>query len=169
MPRKPAEKNVVKDALAQQPTAGVTDKDRIEILLSDYKDQNDWQRHNENQRAQIANVLLVISAALLALFKDKQGQSIPVFLIIIGIFGFLTIMKYWERFLYHVQREDELRKALDSYFPDKLLSQTRNIAFEKHNKERLLLKDKYLKQHLLWAGIFVLIALLGAVLLVTIR
>ena len=73
------------------------DKDRIEILLSDYKDQNDWQRHNENQRAQLASVLLAISAALVTLIpKDRpltqDDWPIPAFLIGIGVFGILAVM-----------------------------------------------------------------------------
>ena len=143
------------------------DKDRIEILLSDYKDQNDWQRHNENQRAQLASVLLAISAALVTLIpKDRpltqDDWPIPAFLIGIGVFGILAVMKYWERFVYHVRREDAVRKILDSYFPNNLLIKTRRDVIKEHNKGwRPLFKDRYLMQHWLWEGVFALITLLG--------
>ena len=148
------------------------DTDKIEILLSDYKDQNEWQRHNENQRVQLANVLLAISAALVTLLpKDRaltpNDWPIPAFMIGIGIFGVLAVMKYWERFLYHVRREETLRKALDSYFSDNLLTKTRRDAIKEHNKGWYpLLKDRYLMQHWLWEGVFALITLLGIYFLV---
>ncbi len=148
------------------------DKDMIEILMIDYRDQNEWEPHNENQRAQLSSVLLAISAALVTLIpKDRpltqNDWPIPAFLIGIGIFGILAIMKYWERFLYHIKREDTVRRVLDSYFPGKLLTKTRDDAIMEHDKGwRPLFKDRYLMQHWLWEGVFALITLLGVYFLV---
>jgi hypothetical protein len=49
------------------------DKDKMTFLWNEYKDQNDWQRHNESQRAQLSSILLAISAALVAAFLPKRG------------------------------------------------------------------------------------------------
>ncbi len=96
------------------------DKDKIAILLTEWKDQNDWQRHNENQRAPLVSILLAISAALVAWIKDKplthDDWPIAAFLIGLGVFGLLAIMKYWERYVYHVRREDGLRKRIGYIF-----------------------------------------------------
>jgi hypothetical protein len=143
------------------------DTHRISILLEEYKNQNEWQRHNENQRAQLASILLAISAALVTLLpKDKpltrDDWPIPALLTIIGVFGILAVMKYWERFVYHVRLERAHRKVLDSYFENHLLIKTREDAIEKHNKGwRPLFKDRHLMQHWLWEGVFALITLLG--------
>lgn len=143
------------------------DKDRIDILLTEYENQNEWQRHNENQRAQLASILLAIFAALVALLpKDKpltrDDWPAPALLVLIGIFGILAVMKYWERFLYHVRLETAHRNVLNSYFENNLLIRTRDDAIKEHNKGwRPLFKDRHLMQHWLWEGVFALITLLG--------
>ncbi len=150
------------------------DRDRIEILLIELKDQNDWQRHNENQRAQLVSILLAISAALVTLIpKDRpltnNDWPIPAFLIGIGVFGILAVMKYWERFVYHVRREDSLRKELDVYFPNNALTKLRKDTLKEHNKGWFpLFKDRHLMQHWLWEGVFALITLLGSYFLIII-
>jgi hypothetical protein len=149
------------------------DKDRINILLEEYMVQTNWERHNENQRSQLASVLLAISAALITLFpKDRpltpNDWSIPVLLIVIGIFGILAVLKYWERFSLHGNIGHHFREVLDTYFEDNLFINTYNNAVQEHDKngEQPLFKDKYLKQHWLWEGVFVVIILLGIFFLV---
>lgn len=143
------------------------DKERINILLEEYKNQDEWQRHNESQRAQLTTILFTISAALVALLaKDRplnpDDWPIPTLLVVIGIFGILSVEKYWERFRYHVRLEEAHRVLLDTYFPDNLLINTRKKAVIEHDESRrLLLKDKYVMQHWLWNGIFVLVILAG--------
>lgn len=143
------------------------DKDKITILLTEYNNHGDWQRHNENQRAQLSSILLAISAAIVALIpKDRpltyNDWPVAAFLIGIGVFGVLAVMKYWERFTYHNQYRRAFRNVLDSYFPDSLLINTRENAIKAHNKKwQPLLEDRGLKQHWLWEGVFTLIALLG--------
>jgi hypothetical protein len=147
------------------------EKDKINIFLAEYRNQSDWQRHNETQRAQLTNTLLVTSAALVAFLpKDRpltySDWPIPTFLIILGILGIMVVMKYWERFLFHARIEDAHRIILDSYFPNNLLIKTREDTIKRHNKEcQPLFKDKNLKQHWLWIGVFTLIILLGIIFL----
>jgi hypothetical protein len=100
--------------------------DQVNTLLQDYKDQNEWQRHNENQRAQLTNMLLLISAALIA-FLAQRGPTIDdwpmaLFLILAGGFGILSVEKYWERFQYHLTRESALRQQIDLSFDQSILS-----------------------------------------------
>lgn len=143
------------------------DKGRIDILLEEYKNQNEWQRHNESQRAQLASILLAISAALVTLLpKDKpltrNDWPVPALLTIIGIFGILAVMKYWERWVHHARLVTAHRNLLDSYFDNNLLTKTREDTIREHNKGwRPLFKDRHLMQHWLWEGVFALITLLG--------
>lgn len=143
------------------------EKDKIAILLAEYKNQSDWQRHNENQRAQLASILLAISAALITIIpKDRtltpNDWPIPALLIVIGVFGILAVMKYWERFLNHVRYGAVYRKMLEAYFEDNAVGKSRKKAKEEHNRGwRPLFKDRHLMQHWLWEGVFALIALLG--------
>ena len=162
------------------------DKDRATIIWNEYENQNDWQRHNESQRAQLATVLLAISAAIVTLIpKDRPLQyndwPVPAFLIGIGVFGVLAVMKYWERFSYHLKLETAYRKVLDSYFATigdhphgkeplsdqpNLFIKTREEAISEHDTGwRPFFKDRHLKQHHLWEGVFALITLLGVYLI----
>lgn len=96
--------------------------DQITIIWNEYKDLNEWERHNEDQRAHLSNILLVISAALIALLPKDHPISwhdwpTTAILIVIGVFGILAVIKYWERFNYHLRIELAYRTILDSYFP----------------------------------------------------
>ena len=148
------------------------DTDRINIILADRKNQTDWQRHNENQRAQLANILLAISAALVTLLpKDRplkhDDWPVPAFLVGIGVFGILAVMKYWERFMLHSRLEMAHREALEKYFENNLHNKSIVDAITKHEKGwHPLFKDRHLMQHWLWEGVFALITLLGIYFLV---
>ena len=79
--------------------------------------------------------------------------------------------------MYHSTIDEEYLKALDSYFAPKndqskeikttptennLLLEIREKAIREHESKPFpLLKDRYIKQHWLWEGIFVIITLLG--------
>lgn len=151
------------------------ERDRINILLEVYRNQTNWERHNENQRAQLASVLLAISSALITLFpKDRpltcNDLPIPILLITIGIFGIFAVEKYWERFSFHGNIMHYYHKVLDTYFEDNLLINTYNDAKDKHDEKWKppIFKDKYLKQHRLWEGVFAVIILLGIFFLIRI-
>jgi hypothetical protein len=156
------------------------DKDRIAIILKEYENQNDWERHNESQRAQISSFLLAISALIVTFIpRDKltiNDLPAPILLIMIGIFGILSILKYWERFEYHTDQENAFRNQLDLYFaPDNaqettvkqgealtyLFIETRKEGKDIHEAKKGLLQDKLLKQHWLWIAVFIVITLLG--------
>jgi hypothetical protein len=157
------------------------DKDRMTFIWNEYKDQNDCQRHNETQRSQLTSILLAISAALLAFLpKDRPlshyDLTLTTFLILIGVFGMLAIMKYWERFMYHVKIERGYRKVLDSYFISNgdekggeeqgvvkgVFLQTREDAIKEHKSHWFpLFTDRYLMQHWLWEGVVGIITMVG--------
>jgi hypothetical protein len=100
-------------------TEQLDDKHITTLLWNEFKDQNDWQRHNEAQRATLSTILLSISSALLAFYpKDNGDWTVPTLLIVIGVFGAVAVIKYWERFMYHVHKERVLRQLLDSYYPE---------------------------------------------------
>lgn len=158
---------------------------KITILLSHYANQCEWERHNENQRAQLANNLLIVSAAIIAFLPSNLKPNdwpLPIFLIIIGILGLLSIMKYWERFMYHSRIDEAYYRVLDSYFAanaeqpesetrpstqDSLLIAIREGAIKEHeSKCSPFLRDKNFKQHWLWEGVFSVIIILGVVLTV---
>ena len=152
--------------------------DQIQIIWNQYKDEQEWQRHNETQRATLSQILLSISAALVALFpKSPQVGDwlIPAFLIGIGLFGILVVLKYSERFLSHVAVAGEYRKVLDAFFKPEngdqnlqkyLFTETLEAAIAHHNEKTFFaLRTVYFRQHWLWVGLFASITILGLTLL----
>ena len=152
--------------------------DQIQLIWNQYKDEQDWQRHSESQRATLSQFLLAVSAALLALFPKSplaDDWLIPVFMIGIGLFGILAILKYRERFLAHVAVAAEYRKVLDAYFEPEdigqkpqsnLFIQTLEKAIVSHNASKLFVfRANHFRQHWLWVGLFMLIVVLGVALL----
>jgi hypothetical protein len=100
--------------------------EQITVIWNEYKDEQNWQRHNESQRAALTQILLGIAAALFALFPREPIAGdwlIPIFLIGIGVFGIFVVLKYWERFEYHVMVAREYRRVIDSFFEEIATSQ----------------------------------------------
>lgn len=157
---------------------------RIELFWNEYINHNEWQRHNENQRASLSNILLIISAAIVTYLSQQlplSGNLIPLisFLTGIGLLGVVAVLKYWERFKYHVRHEEALREVIDDLLRietcsnqnnsqnQPTLASTRKIAATAHAKGLFpLFRDPFLRQHWIWIGIFVFISVLGFCLLV---
>lgn len=156
--------------------------DKVEIILREYENQNEWQRHNENQRAQLVNILLLITGGLVAIYSQSttRGEVVDFvawFLIGIGAFGVISITKYWERFTYHVDLETAHRLVLDRYIAtgvvatvenepkisdENVLLKTRKLGRWKHDSARKpILKDWYFMQHWIWDGVFAITSMLG--------
>lgn len=169
--------------MAQNSPHDPTDKGLLTIIWNEYKDQNDWQRHNEVQRASLSTILLGVSAALIAFAqRDSANWAIPALVSVIGLFGAVAVAKYWERFMFHTHQERAFRKLLDSYFPPvystteeqpaRLLISTRESGKAAHLAEwssrwwTRLFTDVRMMQHYLWIALFCIIAIIGLVLCV---
>ncbi len=124
------------------------------------KDQMDWLRHNETQRSQFAGIVLAIAAALIAFQKDRpQNLAMPTLVIAAGVLGFVAVLKYWERFMYHTAQEFAFRNLVDTYFKadDRSICQTTEGAEWNHvdwSKKWAwgLFQDSRMVQYVLWAG-----------------
>ena len=166
----------------RQENFGDLDRQQITNLIwNEYKDQNDWMRHNESQRATLSTILLGISSGLLTFYPQTGGGwAIPILLIVIGLLGSLAILKYWERFKFHNQKAIAFSHLLDTYYPggnsinssggEHLLTQTHQLGESKHLAKwskgwKLFLTDGRIMQHWLWIVVFLCIAFSGSVLL----
>ena len=145
------------------------DSEKAKIVWEACKNQGDWQRHYEAQRAQITTVLLAIIAAIVTFIpKDRplthEDWPVTFVLALIGLFGIVAIIKYRERANYYTQVEAAYREALDSHF-DGLFEQVQKKAQKQHEATVYpWLRESRLMQHWLWGEIFFLVAVLGIVL-----
>ncbi len=148
---------------------------RVNVIWNMYRNQSDWQRHNETQRATFSALLLAVETALLGFLPrdhalHTENWPIPAFMMLVGIAGFLAIFKYWERFNYHDAVNWEFETELDTEIPPpenrESLREVRLRGIEAHDSRALLvLQDRYLMQHWIWAALHFFVAGFGCILL----
>lgn len=141
--------------------------DSADILWNLYQEHSTWERHHEEQRASVTNILLAVAAGVLSVITFKEGLTrsdlpLTLFLIMQGLFGALFVAKQYERFARHQRLAGKYRQALNDTFPESQIIALRELADqEQARKFRILYK---LRLHQLWVGLHLLIALFGVVL-----
>ena len=141
----------------------MADSNGIEVLLHFCEDQYNWCRHTENQRSTMTNLIIMITAALLALIGylgfEISSLLISVFLIILGISGVIMTLKYHERFRLHLELAGQWANRIDELCPNAKLNLLAKQGFQKHEKSYAKLTN--LQLHWFWVFIHILISLLG--------
>jgi hypothetical protein len=138
------------------------DDKKYESLWSYYKDQREHGKSFDQQRSNILNFIVAISAGIFAFLSAKGfcREMIPVslFVIIIGIYGIIIVRKLYERSIYHFMRARECLIEIQSLC---------DIDFDVIHKNSL---SKHLKQfpfsykmktHVIWSILCFLISFLG--------
>lgn len=94
---------------------------KIDFLLELYNDQWNQARQSEEQRSTIANLVLVLATALIALLNTDKTLEISInkplisiFLLLLGVFGIAISAKLYERYNLHTTRARVYRLAVDS-------------------------------------------------------
>jgi len=141
--------------------------DSSDILWNLYQEHCAWERHHEEQRASVTNILVAIAAGVLSIITLSNGFTrsdlpLTIFLIMQGLFGSLFVAKQYERFTRHQRLAGNYRQALDGRFPESQILTLRKIAEEEQEREFRILSK--LRLHHLWIGIHLLIGLFGLVL-----
>jgi hypothetical protein len=110
-------------------------KDEAEILWRFYLDYVTHARHHQTLRATTSTILLAIAGGVLALIgKDKiwplpRGDlPLALFLIGLGVFGALFIVRYHEQYSFYLYRARSHREALEKEVPQLNLSSLRKEA-----------------------------------------
>jgi hypothetical protein len=146
-------------------------QNQTDILWKFYQEHCTWERHHEQQRASVTNLLLAVAAGVLGIVTfDKQLNNtdlpLTIFLIMQGIFGAIFSAKIYECFCMHQNRANHYRKALDFLLPDAKILKIRQDA-DNENEARFP-KLHALRLHKFWIGLHLLITLFGAVLTILI-
>lgn len=84
--------------------AGISD----EAIRAYWKEHREQLRQCETQRSALTNLLIVITAALSALIVQQHFSPyvIPlcIFIVLAGVYGAVTVSKYYERAAYHLSQ-----------------------------------------------------------------
>ena len=109
-----------------------------EILWNYYQEEMKQAINHESSRASITNMILIIAGVIISIvtYDDSiELNDIPhtVFLIIIGLFGIIFNIKYYERYSFHYSRSKGYRILLEEKFSNIDFNSSR----EKSNTENL--------------------------------
>jgi len=144
--------------------------DDTDVLIEFCKQHWAEAKQAEDQRAALTNIILGISAALIALIAQKNlaKDTLPlaILLMILGIYGAIASEKLYERHQLHSTRASVCREKIDELHPNAQLLIVREKVFKKHdpNFPRML----KIRLHYLWLTLHVIIALAGFILAVII-
>jgi len=138
------------------------------ILIDMYNEQMAHARHHEVLRATVSNIIIVVSAALLGLITyDKQinidDLAMIIFLIIVGLFGYLITMKHYQHLQRHLQRANGFVEKIEELYPLTEISRIMEEARIKNIKEFPILSKARLNTY--WGALHIIIILLGVFLL----
>lgn len=140
-----------------------------DLLWKGYSSFRDDAHHHEEQRARVSNLILVISAALVALAaSDVVGPPgrmlVGGALIVLGLAGAVFSWKFYEYLTRAYERAHQFYAKLDQRFPAIGFMAARTaVDVALANRFRTA---KLLRVHNIWMLLNVVVALLGAVLIV---
>ena len=137
--------------------------DQSGAVLAYWSEQRQQLRQSEGQRAVLTNYVLVIASALtgFAVQQKLSRDTLPLatLVMIVGIYGAVTVAKYHERAEYHLTQARALTKTLICLgaLPDDetLLDEHRQRHYAKYPRLHRI------RLHILWTGLHATIAMLG--------
>jgi uncharacterized membrane protein YbhN (UPF0104 family) len=114
--------------------------DEVSFLMKMVEEQRNQGRQSENQRATITNLIVTISAGLIALITNKSFShdmiALSILLTILGIYGMISSAKLYERWNLHRKRariyEDEIVRLLPNLHYRELNKQADELHRKKH-------------------------------------
>jgi hypothetical protein len=146
-------------------------KDQQTLILAVYKENCDQARHHEVQRERVTAIVATTTGLLLGLFGFSQNAwsepkpihlVIPVFLILLGLWGFAASWKHNERSSLHRQRIRQCRRQLEELSGIDLADMNEK-AREAHKEEFGAKVELETRTHIIWKAFNVLVAALGLI------
>ena len=139
---------------------------KIEVWMRMYEEQVRHARHHETLRTQATNLIIIISAALLAYLSSNvvlppQNVMFGIFLIVINLYGCILSLKHYERNQLHLSVSRHYRDVLSALSD---LAGTRLNEVRRAGRAAHASKPKFIgkfRVYWLWSVLHGLIALLG--------
>jgi len=133
-----------------------------------YLEQVTHARHHETLRAQSTNLVVVISAALLAFLASNAATPgrqvmIGVFLIVVNVYGLLMSLKHYERSRLHVTVASKYRDVLSDHTPvgGRTLNDERDSGHQSHAERFPISFIASVRAYVMWSGLHLLLAVVG--------
>lgn len=143
--------------------------DAAEVMWRLYAENTAHGRHHETMRATVTNIVLIIAGAVLTVIGFSKGIQfdhwpLTGFLIFVGLFGAIFVIKHYERYCLHMERARQYRNSLESHLPQTNILLLKSKADAEHKKEFRRLVDWKLSKF--WVALHMIVASFGVVLTV---
>jgi hypothetical protein len=133
-----------------------------------YQEQVVHARHHETLRAQSTNLIVVVSATLLAFLASNAASPgrqvvLGVFLIAVNAYGLLMSLKHYERSRLHVTVASRYRDVLseNTAVGGQTLNEARASGHQAHSERFPISFVASVRAYVMWSGLHVLLALIG--------
>ena len=137
-----------------------------DVWVRMYEEQLRHVRHHEVLRSQSTNIIVAISAAVLAFlgtsFSDSSSPTLlGTFLVAINGYGLLMSLKHYERSRLHVEVASAYRRRVSEVpaLGDHTLEATRQCAHHAHKVN--FTNTLGMRAYVLWSGLHLVLAALG--------
>jgi hypothetical protein len=98
------------------PSPHISAEDDIRMLVEFYKDNVAYQRHHEDIRFKSSQLIIALTAALIAAAKFAAGTlsnyAIALFVVLLGLLGIAQVLKHTERADRHAAIARSYRKRI---------------------------------------------------------
>ncbi|MFE7778510.1 hypothetical protein ACFU5O_32455 [Streptomyces sp. NPDC057445] len=140
--------------------------DRVDVLIELWKDERQQALQAEGQRAALTNIVIVVVAAGLGFVSQKRlGPSLLVVtlpMMLLGLYGALSCLKYRERFSLHSSQARRLRIELGRIDPTFSIEAGRQETKRRHRSRFSFLVK--IRLYALWVAIHAGVAVIGGIL-----
>lgn len=142
----------------------------LEIWARMYEEQIRHVRHHESLRSMSTNIAVVVSAAILGLATagatSEQQWILSLFLIFLNVYGLMMSLKHYERSRLHHTVSAKYRDVISngSEIDGHAINELRSHARRQHKDRRFVFRC--VRAYWMWCGLHLLLALLGAALLI---
>lgn len=143
----------------------------VEIWVRMYEEQIRHARHHESLRAQSTNLIVAVSAAILAFLSSKTRSTpthhaLGVLLIAINIYGLMLSLKHYERSRLHASVASHYRDAISAVtsLGGKTIDDARTAAHKAHYRRFRIIRA--IPAYVLWSGLHLAVALMGILILI---
>lgn len=142
-----------------------------DILIKYYEQELKQALSHEYSRSSATSLILIISGVLITIITydiklDHKDIPLSALLIVIGLFGGIFNIKYYERYFFHYSRATAYRNRLEKQIPKLKLKKVRIKADSLH-KTRFG-KIVTIRLNILWLTLNLLISIFGITLILII-
>ncbi len=136
-----------------------------DILLQMWQEQRTQARQSENQRAVFTAITVTLAVVAFTVVEPRRTEPAMLWLTVpialLGAFGALSSLKYYERHQMHMTEAQGLRRQISELMPHLFLEDNWASSRAAHSQRYRLLYR--VRVHHLWAAIHLIVAITGIV------